>query len=247
MTSKNATTIGGLPALVYGDPTTSKSVCPIFHGDGEKGPDVSLLISNLEFVQKFEAGQLPANRLIVMPVLPKSQSGWWENTTVPVMQDIVAKFGLLIDDSGYSLGGIAVGDDVPNKIIQPLLRSACTVCGKVDQAGQPNTYPAFRKIPSIHFYDTNDTQVNYGYQNISAMVTQLQSEGKKDISLVKLKGSPTPHNIWNQVYEGLYWQWIDSLDAGIPAPDPIVSSYYDGLGNIINVTLSGKKIPVRTS
>lgn len=243
MSSPNATTIGGLPALVYGDKSTAKSACVLFHGTGERGSDLSALLK-IEFIQKFESGNLPAGRLIIIPQLPLSQTGWWQNTVGPVMND-VAKNNLPIDGSGYSLGGIAIGDAVPDPGYGQMFRSAMTACGKIDLSN-PNCLPAFRKIPSVHYYDPMDTTVNYGYQNISAMVKQLLSEGKKDIALVQLKGTPTPHNIWNQVYEGLYWDWLNALEAGLPAPaipDPVISMVLQGV-NLILTTQSGKKITI---
>jgi len=220
-------TIGGLPALIYGDIATAKSVVLIFAGIGEKGSDLSALLK-VEFIQKFEAGQIPANRLIVIPQLPSSQPGWYQNIMTPIMNDIASKYSLPVDGGGYSLGGIAICDAVADKNYGPIFRSAMSACGK-DDPGNANCYPAFRKIPSIHYYDPADTTVAYGYQNISAMVSQLQSEGKKDISLVTLKGNPTPHSIWNQVYEGLYWDWLNTIDGTVAPPAPKTHIYINNV------------------
>jgi hypothetical protein len=81
--------------------------------------------------------------------------------------------------------------------------------------------PAFSAVPSVHYYDPADNQVAYGYSSIQSLVNQLTATGKTDISLVTLKGSPTPHNIWDIAYSyGNYWTWLNTLDGPVTPPTP---------------------------
>jgi len=204
--------------LQYTDPNP-KSVVIVLHGDGEKGTDTSLLL-RIPFISDINTGKfVPAGRIVIFPQLASGQPGWYANTMNAVV-NYAKTFKLPIDITGYSLGGIGVGDNVP--AYAGVFRSGASVCGRVDFSNNLMV-PAFKAIPSIHYYDPADTRVAYGYSSIVSLVQQLQGTGKTDISLVTLKGYPDAHTIWNIAYDAQhYWTWLNTLDGVQPPITPPV-------------------------
>ena len=201
-------------ALQYTD-KNPRSVVILLHGTGEKGMDLSKLLA-IKFIGDIDAGRFtPTGRIVIIPQLPANQPGWYGNTMDPIMA-YARTFKLPIDITGYSLGGIGVGDNVPQYVNE--FHSAATVYDRVDYSN-PKMIPAFTAIPSIHYYDPTDNTVAYGYTSILSLFNQLTVLGKKDIAFVTLVGTPTPHNIWNQAYDAThYWAWLNTLDGGTTAP-----------------------------
>lgn len=245
----NGTCIQYMPA------TTPKSVVIILPGIGEKGSDPTIIESHIKIAAALKAGTFSVNRIVLFQQLASSQGGYYSNTIGPLIA-YAKTFGLPIDFSGLSLGGMGVGLNLP--YYPGTIRSAMTCPGKVEQnvAAGPigsNGAPqwpavdyvdAYRKIPSLHYYDPADKTIVDGYTSTKALVTKLQAEGKKDITIMELPGYG--HDVWDYAYsQANYWTWLDSLDtpSQTTAPDLVVSwSLVNGV--LVGITQSGKTVSV---
>ena len=203
--------------------TGAKSVVIILPGKGERGTDPTIIENNIGVAKALKAGTFSVNRIILFQQIPTSQGGFYANTIAPLIA-YAKTFGLPIDFSGLSLGGMGVSLNLP--LYGSQVRSAMTCPGNVepnkplDQYGPAVDYIApYRTIPSIHYYDPADNTITNGYASISSLVTKLQAEGKKDISLILLPGKG--HNVWDYAYGGAnYWAWLDALDGIVVSPPP---------------------------
>ncbi len=213
----NNTVLQYAPANV----ATAKSVVIILPGIGEKGSDLTIIESHIAVAAALKAGTFAPNRIVLFAQLPTSQGGYYANTVGPVVT-YAKQFNLPIDFSGLSLGGMGVGLNLP--VYPGVFRSAMTCPGKVEAnvtAGP--TWPAiyydsaYKKLPSIHYYDPADNTIANGYTSTKALVTKLQAAGKKDITLIELPGKG--HNVWDYAYSAAnYWAWLDALDTPVAPP-----------------------------
>jgi hypothetical protein len=206
--------------------TGAKSVVIILPGTGEQGTDPTIIETNIKVAGALKAGTFSVNRIILFQQLPKSQGGFYANTIGPLLTYALS-FNLPIDFSGLSLGGMGVGLNLP--VYPGKFRSAMTCPGKVennvpaDKNGLAVYYDsAYKKLPSIHYYDPADNKILGGYASTKALVTKLLAAGKKDISLIELPG--LGHSVWNYAY-GIsnvsnYWSWLDVLDGVVVTPPP---------------------------
>lgn len=233
--------------IQYTPSVPARSVVIVLPGIGERGSDLSIIEKNIGVAKALKAGTFVIDRIILFAQLPSSQGGYYGNTLNPVIA-YAQTFKLPIDISGLSLGGMGVSNNLPS---YSGIRSAMTAPGKVEaNVSAGATWPAidyvaaYRQLPSIHYYDPADKTIDDGYRSTKALVTKLQGEGKKDISLIELPGKG--HNVWDYAYllEN-YWQWLNSLDSPVKIiADPIISTVFDGT-NIIETTQSGKVITIK--
>jgi hypothetical protein len=223
-----------------------KSVVIILPGIGELGTDPTVIESNIGVARALKAGTFSVNRIILFQQIPKAvNTNYYANTIGPLIA-YANSFGLPVDFSGLSLGGMGVSLNLPFFKV----RSAMTCPGNVeankpaDKWGPAIYYDsAYMKIPSIHYYSIGDLTIQNGYTSIKALVTKLKSWGKKDITIVEIAGNS--HNVWDYAYSTAnYWTWLDALDAPTVTKDPVVSSYYDGV-NVISTTQSGKVLTLK--
>jgi len=244
--------------IQYAPKSGAKSVVIILPGKGELGSDPTIIESHIKVAAALKAGTFSVNRVILFQQLASSQGGFYGNTIGPLIA-YAKTLGLPIDFSGLSLGGMGVGANLP--YYPGVIRSAMTCPGKVEQnvaagpmtsAGVPqwpavDYVDAYRKVPSIHYYDPADLTIQDGYSSTKNLVTKLQTEGKKDISLIELPGYG--HDVWDYAYsQANYWAWLDALDAPVQKPilDPVVKMDFDILNNVvIYTTQSGKVITIK--
>lgn len=225
-----------------------KSVVIILPGIGELGTDPTTIEKNIGVATAVKNGTFSVNRIILFQQIPKvANTNYYANTIAPLIA-YANSFGLPVDFSGLSLGGMGVSLNLPFFKV----RSAMTCPGNVelnkpaDKWGPAIYYDsAYMKIPSIHYYDPGDRTIQDGggYTSILNLVTKLQAKGKKDITLIKLPGAG--HGVWNAAYgtgANNYWAWLDALDAPpVQTSDPVITTTYDGT-YIIMTTQSGKVI-----
>lgn len=242
--------------IQYSPASGAKSVVIILPGIGEKGSDPTIIESHIKVAAALKAGTFSVNRIILLQQLASNQGGYYGNTIGPLIA-YAKTLGLPIDFSGLSLGGMGVGANLP--YYPGVIRSAMTCPGKVEQnvyAGpiQANGQPqwpavdyvdAYRKLPSIHYYDPADNTIIDGYSSTKNLVTKLQVEGKKDISIIELPGYG--HDVWDYAYsQANYWAWLEALDTPVAPPvlDAVITTAFDG-ANIIQTTQSGKVITIK--
>lgn len=235
--------------IQYAPIAKAKSVVIILPGIGERGTDVTIIERNIGVAKALKAGTFSVDRIVLFQQIPTSMGGYYGNVIGPLIT-YANSFGLPIDFSGLSLGGMGVGINLPFYKV----RSAMTCPGKVeankpvDQWGPAIYYDsAYEKVPSIHYYSVGDMTIANGYTSTKNLVTKLQASGKKDISLIEFQG--TNHNVWDYAYDATkannYWTWLDALDAPmVIVSDPIISTVFDGV-NIIETTKSGKVITIK--
>lgn len=227
-----------------------KSVVIILPGIGEKGTDVSIIEKNIAVATALKNGTFSVNRIILFQQIPNVPNNGYYYGTISALITYANGFGLPVDFSGLSLGGMGVSLNLPFFKV----RSAMTCPGNVEQNKPTDKYgpavyydSAYMKIPSIHYYDPADATIQQGggYASILNLVTKLQASGKRDITLIRLPGAG--HSVWNYAYDvtkvNNYWSWLDALDAPVKS-DPVISTIFDGT-NVIETTQSGKVITIK--
>lgn len=197
----------GIQYLRY-DPVSTSPIGVVLWlgGDGQKGSDINIL-DQIEIPKMLDAG-LEVPYVVICGLLPANQGGWYENDVNPLIQVCI---GLNLGKphlTGLSLGGMRLFTML---IENPgVFGSVAPVCGKVDftdSVSLNKLYTELNNIPCICWYDPNDSTIYDGYSSIKRLYDQLN--GKTDIQLVLLKGSPTAHVIWPQAYVQ-YWTWLAS-------------------------------------